>query len=390
MTPMMMTPTEILAKLVSFPTVSSETNLPLVDWVETYLESHGVASHRVYDETGQKASIYASIGPDVAGGVALSGHTDVVPVEGQDWSTDPWVLTEKDGRLYARGSCDMKGFDALALAAVPAAVAVDLKRPLQIAFSYDEEVGLLGAPGLAAAMLETFPNAKAAAVIVGEPTEMRVVSGHKGCDAIEVHVRGYEVHSSLVHEGVSAIMNAAKLINWITDQTTANMAKTPDPVAAMFHPPFTTLHVGVINGGTASNITAKDCRFNVDIRCVPTESGADCLAALRAEAARISADMQAIHPDTGIDVKLFAPGPGVKPEEGGEAERLARQLTGDNASHTVSYGTDGGHFQEAGFSVVVCGPGNIDQAHKPDEFLEMSELAKGEVFLSRLIEHLQN
>jgi acetylornithine deacetylase len=280
----------------------------------------------------------------------------------------------------------MKGFDALALAAVPKALAAGVKKPIQIAFSYDEEVGLLGAPGLAAAMNRDLP--KASAVIVGEPTEMRVVSGHKGCEGLYVDVTGFEVHSSLLPEGVSAVMTAARLVTWLHDQTQANMAKDPDPIAAMFYPPFTTLHAGIIQGGTAHNITAKDCHFTIDIRCVPSEDIAEWFEKFATEARRVEAEIQAIQPTALIKITRLPPGPGVRPEENGAAEHLARLLTGDNASHTVSYGTDGGHFQAAGYSVCVCGPGNIEQAHKADEFIEIAELEKGEAFLERLVNHL--
>ncbi|MCK4713243.1 MAG: M20/M25/M40 family metallo-hydrolase, partial [Marinosulfonomonas sp.] len=203
---------ELLEKLVSFPTVSSESNLELVDWVEGYLASHGVKSHRVYNAQRTKANLYANIGPEVEGGVILSGHTDVVPVKGQDWDTDPFTVVEKDGKLYGRGTCDMKGFDALALAAVPLALERGLKRPIQIALSYDEEVGCVGAPDMIEAMATHMP--RAAAAIIGEPSMMKTVSGHKGAFGVRTHVHGFEVHSSLLHIGVSAVMEAAKLVDW--------------------------------------------------------------------------------------------------------------------------------------------------------------------------------
>ncbi|MFQ6553279.1 acetylornithine deacetylase [Aestuariibius insulae] len=381
-----MTARDLLEALVAFPSVSRDGNLPLVDFVEEYLAGHGVAAHRVYDETGKKASIYANIGPEVEGGVVLSGHTDVVPIDGQDWLSGPFAVTERDGRLYGRGTCDMKGFDALALAAVPKALAAGIQRPLQIAFSYDEEVGLLGAPGLAAAMRRDLPQARA--VIVGEPSRMKVVTGHKSCDGLEVHVRGHEVHSSLMHTGVSAVMTAARLVEWIRQQTEANMRKAPSEIEAMFDPPFTTLHVGTIAGGTAQNITARDCRFGVDVRCVPTETAAEWLERLREEAARIEAEIRQVSEDAAIHVELSVPGPGLKPETDGAAETLLRRLTGDNGVHTVSYGTDGGHFQDAGYSVAICGPGDIAQAHQPDEYIEISQFQAGEAMLDRLIEDL--
>ncbi|MGR3289621.1 MAG: M20/M25/M40 family metallo-hydrolase, partial [Paracoccaceae bacterium] len=220
-----MTAREILDKLVSFPTVSRDSNLELVDWVEEYLGGYGVTVHRVYDATGKKASIFANIGPEVSGGIILSGHTDVVPVDGQAWDTDPFTVTEKNGRLYGRGTCDMKGFDAIALASVPKALERGLRRPLQIALSYDEEVGCIGAPDMIDQMLDTLPMA--AAAIIGEPSMMKTVTAHKGSTGYMTHVKGHEVHSSLMHTGVNAIMFGARLIEWANEMNTANMAKIP-------------------------------------------------------------------------------------------------------------------------------------------------------------------
>ncbi|MEO0485917.1 MAG: acetylornithine deacetylase [Pseudomonadota bacterium] len=378
---MNLTPREMLDRLIAFPTVSRDSNLPLVDFVEEYLMSHGVTCHRDYDETGQKASLYCHIGPEVDGGVILSGHTDVVPVDGQDWDTDPWTVVEQDGRLYGRGTTDMKGFVALALAAVPKMTG--LTRPIQFALSYDEEVGLLGARPLAQAMRRDLPRANA--VLVGEPTGMKVVSGHKSCDACYVDVRGFEVHSSKMHEGVSATMTAARLIEWLRLRTLDNQAKPVAPEDVAFDPPFTTLHVGMLNGGTAHNITAKDCAFTVDIRNVPSDMDGRHFKDFQAFCAQVDEEIKAIHPDAGISCRLGAPGPGVSPEPDGPAEELARRLTGDNSQNTVPYGTDGGWFQHAGFSTVICGPGDIALAHQPNEYITVEQLEAGEAFLDRLI-----
>jgi acetylornithine deacetylase len=247
-----------------FPTVSRDSNLALIDWVEDYLAGQGVRAHRVWNARGDKASLFAHIGPEVAGGVVLSGHTDVVPVDGQDWTTDPWQVSERDGRLHGRGTCDMKGFLALALAAVPQARDAVLARPLQLALSHDEEVGCVAVTDLIDAMSEKLPPA--AAVIVGEPSMMRVVSGHKGGTGYQVHVHGVEVHSSMMHHGVSAIMQAARLIDWANRRNAESAAANPGPLAAPFDPPWTTLHVGTIRGGTAGNITARDCCFGIEFR----------------------------------------------------------------------------------------------------------------------------
>ena len=381
--PARLSPRQILDRLVSFPTVSRDTNLPLIDWVEDYLESQGVTAHRVWNEDRTKASLYAHIGPKVVGGVVLSGHTDVVPVDGQVWSSDPWTVTERDGRLYGRGTCDMKGFVALALAAVPLALAADLKRPLQLALSYDEELGCTGAPPMIAEMARSLP--RAAAVIVGEPSRFSVVTGHKGGTGFKVHVKGYEVHSSLIHTGVSAIMAAAPLIDFANRVNAANAARPPAALAQMFDPPWTTLHVGMIRGGTAHNITAADCRFSCEIRVVPGEDIEDWVAAFEGQVAQAVAAMQTIRPETGITVERFFSVPPLRPETDGAAEALARRLTGDNGLHVVSYGTEAGQFQAEGYSAVVCGPGDILQAHQPDEFLEISEFDAGWSFMQRLV-----
>ena len=381
-----LTARDILDHLVAFPTVSRDTNLPLVDWLEGYLASHGIESRRVPSADGSKASLYAWTGPEVAGGVVLSGHTDVVPVDGQAWSSDPWTVTERDGRLYGRGCVDMKGFDALAVWALVEASRRPLARPLQLALSYDEEVGCTGCLGMVAELAERLP--RAAAVIVGEPTTMKVVTGHKGGTAYRVHVKGYEVHSSILHRGVNAIMAAAPLIDWANRVNAENRAKPPGAVAAVFDPPWTTVHVGTISGGTAHNITAADCRFGLDFRVVPGERLADWDARFEAEVAAKRAEMQAVRPEADIRIDRYFTLPTFVPEEGGAAEALARRLTGDNASHVVSYGTEASHFQAAGYSCVVCGPGDIAQAHQPDEYITVAEFEAGQRFLERLLAEL--
>ncbi|MFC2968185.1 acetylornithine deacetylase [Acidimangrovimonas pyrenivorans] len=381
-----LTARELLDKLVSFPTVSRDSNLPLLDWVEEYLAGYGIAAHRVYNADGTKANLYANVGPEVEGGVVLSGHTDVVPVDGQEWDTDPFTVTERDGKLYGRGTCDMKGFDALALAAVPMALEAGIKRPLQIAFSYDEELGCVGAPSMIAEMAQRLP--RAAAVVVGEPSMMKAVSGHKGGFGFATHVRGFEVHSSILHTGVSAIMEAAKLIDWANQVNDENRAKQPGPLAAMFDPPWTTAHIGMISGGTANNITAKDCHFSMDFRVVPGDDMEAFKAAYKAKVAEVEAEMKKLRPEAGITLTERFGVPALKPEEDGASERLVRQLTGDNETHVVSYGTEAGQFQQGGYSAIVCGPGDIAQAHQPNEFLELSQLEAGEDFMRRLVAHL--
>ena len=377
---------EIMDKLISFPTVSSESNLELISWVEDYLDYYGIESKRVYNPEKTKANLYANVGPMVDGGVILSGHTDVVPVVGQDWDTDPFSVVEKDGKYFGRGTCDMKGFDALALATVPKALKKGIKRPIQIALSYDEEVGCIGAPFMAAEMAKLMP--KASAAIIGEPSMMKAVSGHKGGLGIKTHVRGFEVHSSLQHIGVSAIHEAAKLIEWANEMNILNANKESSDATKMFVPPYTTVHVGTIEGGTANNITAKDCYFIMGFRCIPSEDSKDWQAAYTKKVREVEADMKAINSDCFINLEAGYGVPGLKPEENGVAEALVRKLTGDNGQHVVSYGTEAGQFQAEGYSSIICGPGDIAQAHQPNEFITVNQFQAGEAFLDRLIDDL--
>lgn len=378
---------EMLEKLVAFPSVSSESNLPIIEFIEDYLAEHGVKSTRVYDETGLKSNLYAQIGPNVEGGVVMSGHTDVVPTVGQDWNSDPFTLTEIDGKLFGRGSCDMKGFIATVLSLVPDMVAADLKYPIQFAFSYDEEVGCLGAPFMISEMIENLPKAKA--VIVGEPSMMQVVTGHKGSIAFITKVHGFEIHSSLMHNGVSAVMTAARLVEWLRTRFVEGMNATPNEIDALFEPPFTTFHVGVINGGTATNITAKYCEFTTDIRCPPSQSPKDWFNLYMDFVSKLEAEIQSIRPEASIKVTPRDINPSLKPETDGMAETLVRYVTGDNGSHVVSYGTEAGQFQREGYSVVVCGPGNIEQAHQPNEFISVNQLEAGVAFIKDIIEKLK-
>jgi acetylornithine deacetylase len=381
-----LSPRALLERLVGFPTVSRDSNLALTDWLADYLAGHGITLHRQLDPTGQKASVYAHVGPRRDGGVLLSGHTDVVPVDGQDWSTDPFTVVEKDGRLYGRGTADMKGFDALAVWALVEASKRNLAEPLQIALTRDEEIGCLGAPVLIPEMLGVIP--KAGAVIVGEPSMMKVVTGHKGGIGFDTHFHGFEVHSSILHTGVSAILEAAKLIDWANTVNDENRAKTVTALAGMFDPPWTTAHVGMISGGTAHNITAKDCTFSFDFRCVAGEDPLDWADRFHARVAEIEAGMKAVRPEAGITTSQRFDVPPLVPETDGPAEALARAITGDNGTHVVSYGTEAGQFQREGYSAVVCGPGDIAQAHQPDEYITVAQFEAGEAFMRRLLDRL--
>ncbi|MFO6462942.1 acetylornithine deacetylase [Jannaschia sp. KMU-145] len=378
-----LTARQILDRLVAFPTVSRDSNLDLIDWVEDYLAGHGVSARRVYDATGTKAALYANVGPEVEGGIVLSGHTDVVPVDGQDWSTDPFEVVERDGKLFGRGTCDMKGFDALALAMVPYALSLDLRRPLQIALSYDEEVGCVGAPPMIDDMLAHLP--RAAAALIGEPTMLRAVTGHNASILFKVHVHGYEVHSSKLPEGVSAVHEAGRILGWVNDRNDAIQAEPPNAVSAPFDPPFTTVHVGMIEGGTAHNITAKDCHLNVGFRCPAGEDPERHATDLAAFLDALDATLRARHPDAGVAYDRNFGVPALRPEDGGPAETLIRRLTGDNGTHVVTYGTEAGQFQERGYSAVVCGPGDIAQAHQPDEWISVEQFEAGEALLRRIV-----
>lgn len=378
------TPVEMLEKLISFNTVSHRSNLPLIDFVEDYLNSHGVTSTRVYNEDGDKANLYAHIGPMIEGGVILSGHTDVVPVEGQNWSTDPWTVVEQDGKYFGRGTCDMKGFLAIALAYVPQMLAADLKTPIQLALSYDEEVGCEGVIPMVKELAGKMP--KAAMCIVGEPSLMKAVTGHKGGIGFHNEVTGYEVHSSLAHIGVSAVMTAATLVEWHNKKNEDAVANH-DPENE-FVPPFPTYHVGTINGGTAGNITAKTCTFINDFRLLPNQDAKAEADEYLAFAAELDAKIKKVRPEAGIKVTPKFGVPGLRPEENGAAEALVRRLTGDNSTNVVSYGTEAGHFQNEDISTVICGPGSIDQAHQADEYITVEQYNLGAKFMRDLIEEL--
>ena len=387
MTSQRLSPFDIMCHLVAFPTISKDSNLPLIDWVETYLRSHHIIPHRCYNDEKDKAALFAHVGPEAAGGVVLSGHSDVVPVAGQLWEQDPWTVLQKDNRYYGRGTCDMKGFVALAIWALVEARYADLQKPLQLALSYDEEVGCLGAPSMIEAMRESLPFAER--VIVGEPSMMQTVTGHKGGIGFETHVSGFEVHSSLIDQGVSAIMSGAKLIDWANDVNAENRAKSASEIALMFDPPYTTAHVGMISGGTAHNITAKDCWFSMDFRVVADEQEADWTAKYKAAARALEAEMQATRPEAAIRLTQRFYVPALRPEPTALAETLARQLTGDNETHVVSYGTEAGQFQQAGYSAVICGPGDIAQAHQPNEYIEIAQFDKGHQFMRDLLNLLE-
>lgn len=375
-----------LRDLIAFDTTSRETNLPLIDHVEAKLLALGAVCERIPNEDGTKANLHARFGPAVDGGVVLSGHTDVVPVDGQPWTSDPWVLTDKgDGRLYGRGTCDMKGFSACILALAPMIASAALKKPIHIALSFDEEVGCLGAPALIDRIMEG--PVKPSMVVVGEPTDMKVVTAHKGLFSMVVTVRGREAHSSLVKDGACAITHAVPLMQYLVDEAARMEAAAPDD--SPFSPAHGTLTIGEIKGGTALNILALDCEFGTLMRPCPWDDPHAIAAGLRERAAEIEAEMRKSAPEASIKVRVRSDVPAFAPETEGAAERLARQLSGDNSTRVVSYGTEAGQFQAAGLSVVVCGPGSISQAHQPDEFVAIDQLDQCCVFLEKMVRVLE-
>ena len=375
---------EWIARLCRHDTTSRHSNLNLIEDVEGYLAEHGVPSTRVSNEDGTKANLYFTVGPKVEGGVVLSGHTDVVPVDGQPWDTDPWTVIEKDDKLYGRGTADMKSFSAIGLSLLPDMLAAGLKRPIHFALSYDEEVGLLGAPAMIEEIRKLVPAP--AAVIVGEPTDMQVVDGQKGIAVFRTEITGHEAHSSQPHRGASAIMAAGRLMAKIHEMVERGRLSADEN--SPFMPPYTTMSVGVIEGGTAANILARRCGFTWDVRTVPGDKVADILAEYNEEAARVQAEMQAIAPECEIVTQTLADGPPLMPEPKNPAAELAHALTGANGRQSVSYAAEAGQFQQAGFSTVICGPGSIDQAHQPNEFIKLSQVAEGTRFMRGLIRHL--
>jgi acetylornithine deacetylase len=380
-------PIEILGHLVAFDTTSRNSNLALVAWVEGYLADHGVTAERVYDTTGEKANLWATIGPADRPGYILSGHTDVVPVDGQDWATDPFRLTGRDGRLFGRGTCDMKGFLACCLARVPAMVAADLRQPIHLAFSYDEEIGCVGVRGL----IERLARApvRPAACFVGEPTGMQVVIAHKGKRSFEAVVTGRSCHSSLTPEGVNAVDYAAMLALEIRRMGEAFTASgTRDP---LFTIPVSTAHTGVLEGGTALNIVPDRARLLFEFRLLPDDSADAAEAAIRRFAADVlEPAMRAIAPEAGIEIRMISGFPGLDTAPDAPVTQLARRLAERNDHGKVAYGTEGGLFAEIGIPTVVIGPGAIAQAHRADEFIEKAELDSCERFIDRLIEHCRH
>ncbi|SDR36360.1 acetylornithine deacetylase [Rhizobiales bacterium GAS113] len=378
---------EILRRLVAFDTESSRSNLALIDYIEAYLRDLGVASVRLPSETGDKAALFATIGPSDRGGICLSGHTDVVPVAGQSWTTDPFSLRVADGRAYGRGAVDMKGFCAIALANVPVFQKVDLRTPIHLVFSYDEETTCLGVKGPIARMGGDFPLPRA--VIVGEPTSMQAADAHKSVVTFNTDVHGTEAHSSKPELGASAITGAVMLMAEL-DRIGQEMIARGDPTGR-FDPPYSSVHIGVLHGGTARNIMAKLCSFHWEFRGLPGLDPDEIPARIERYARevvvpRLTAHGKAASAETLCEVSV----PGLAPDPGSAAETLALRLAGRNRPVTVPYGSEAGHFQQAGLPTIVCGPGSIDQAHQPDEFITLEQIDAGSAFMRKLAEWCAN
>lgn len=374
------TPVELLARLVAFDTTSYKNNLDLIAFVDDYLSGHGIASRRIVSDDGEKSSLYATIGPTDEGGVALSGHTDVVPVDGQKWTSDPFTLRSEGGKLYGRGSADMKGFLAAALAAVPDYKKRRLKKPIHLAFSYDEEVGCIGVRPMIAELGKELPKPRM--VIVGEPTSMRVVDAHKGPVRWQVDIKGRAAHSSMAHLGVNAVTYATRLIGELERMEQELKQRVID---IRFEPPYSTLQVTKIDGGTATNIVPVSCTFTFDIRALPGLDPNEIETRLRRFAEqRCLPEMREIAPEADIRIERANAVPPFGAERKSEVVALALKLTGQNETYGVSYGTEAGLFQEAGAPAVVCGPGDIAQAHTADEWIAESQIAKCMEFLTKL------
>jgi acetylornithine deacetylase len=373
---------EMIRKLVSFDTTSRNSNLEIIDFIRDYLASHGVEARLVPDEAGKKANLYATLGPQDKPGIALSGHTDVVPIDGQEWSSDPWRIVERDGKLYGRGTCDMKGFIAIVLAMVPDFLAQPLATPIHLLFSYDEEVGCVGVRRLIE-LLKGLP-VRPASVIVGEPTDMKVIVAHKGKKSVRCHVRGFECHSSLAPHGVNAIEYAAELIAYLNRMGRRLAADGPfDPSYDVAH---STVHTGVIQGGTALNIVPKDCHFDFEFRHLVGVDPEALFAELKAFAEKeLLPAMRKVAPDTGVSWEDLSSFPGLDMPEEADLVVLAKSLAGANAVQKVAFGTEAGLFQQGGMPTIICGPGSIEQAHKPNEFVSLEQLALCEAFLGRLL-----
>lgn len=374
-------PLDMLARLVAFDTVSHKSNLDLIAFVEGYLTGWGVPSVRFPNATGDKAALFATIGPQDKGGIVLSGHTDVVPVEGQAWSRDPFTLHVEDGKAYGRGSVDMKGFVALALALVPDFLAADLKTPIHLFFSYDEEVTCLGVVDGIAAMGKSLPRPRA--VIVGEPTSLELADAHKGIRTFFTAITGFAAHSSKPHLGASAVHAGTRLAAGLVAMADEREGHLDE--SGRFDPPYDTIHIGKFHGGIARNILADRCDLSWEVRTLPGSDPEEVPARFAKLSDEVLARMRKTAPSAAIETVMSSDVPGLAPDPGSDAETLVMRLAGRNRTIAVAYATEAGHFQRAGLPTIVCGPGSIDQAHQPDEYITLEQFAAGEAFMRKLM-----
>ncbi len=371
---------DLTSKLISFDTTSRGSNLALIDFAQDLLERNGARCRRTHDAAGIKANLFASFGPDGDGGYVLSGHTDVVPVDGQDWASNPFEAEIRDGKLYGRGACDMKGFIGAALAVVPEIARARLSRPIHFALSYDEEVGCIGVRGLLDDL--AVEEIRPALAVIGEPTLMHVVGAHKGGTVVKTRCCGLEGHSSAPHKGANAVMMAGAFIK-LLDDFGEELKSDPDP---RFDPPSSTVEATMIEGGTAVNILAREAIVSWGARTLPGRDADALVERIRARAdAEVLPKYLARAEHARFETKIVARYPALAMDEDSPAVTLARELTGANRVEAVSYGTEAGHFQNAGIPAVICGPGSIEQAHKADEFVALSELAACDAFLRKVI-----
>jgi acetylornithine deacetylase len=375
----------MVRRLVAFDTTSRESNLALIDFVRDYLDGWGVPSELIYDRGRRKANLYAAIGPPEKSAVILSGHTDVVPVDGQDWATDPFAVAEKEGCLYGRGTSDMKSFIAVALALVPEFLASGLKTPVHLALSYDEEVGCIGVRDLIQRLKER--PVRPSACIVGEPTSMKPVIAHKGKNSYRCRVHGLEAHSALAHQGVNAVEAAAEIVAYLKGM--ARRRRENGPFDHGYAPPYTTIHTGVIHGGTALNIVPRECSFVFEFRNIPADDPARLFAEVKRHAeTALLPEMRQVSAQTGIDFEETTATPGLDTPPDHPLVLLAQSLSGANDAGKVSFCAEGGLFREIEIPTVLCGPGSIDVAHKPNEYVAIDQIRQCESFMRRLMDHL--
>ncbi|MEM8775179.1 MAG: acetylornithine deacetylase [Pseudomonadota bacterium] len=371
----------LLGNLIAYPTVSEDTNLPLIHDLANRLADLGARVELFHDESGEKANLFATLGPDIDGGIVLSGHSDVVPVADQDWASDPFKMEERDERLYGRGSCDMKGFIAACMAMAPEFARLELKRPLHFAFTYDEETGCFGAKALAKilAKKETRPSV----ALIGEPTMMKVIDGHKGCHEYTTHFNGLAGHGSAPAKGVNAVEYAARYVARLMHLQHELRARAPED--SRFEPPWSTINVGGLQGGVAHNVIPSTAQVEWDFRPVqPSDQSFVKNDLQRYCDEELLPSMQSVFADASISTEVIGEVEGLMPAEPSEAREIVMALTGANSTGTVAFGTEAGIFQQLGMSAVVCGPGSIDQAHKADEFVERDQLAQCLKMLSGL------